>query len=243
MWTRTWWVRPVSRRHSTSAASRRIASRLPMGYGPLSAVTFDYRNLLAVGRRPRERGVDRAFGSLRNAGRRSRDSAARCCAPRIASRAPRARRRSWRRPAALTCPCRSGGRCPAGRRRQCPERLPPQWCSSALTSVPSGFPAAGWTTRPGRLVDDQQMLVLEDDPQRDVLRFVVSRRRLRDGEQESFAATDFQRRDRERRRRQGFQRSAADQGLQPLPRQGRDGIGKRTVQPPARMARLRARHR
>jgi hypothetical protein len=25
---------------------------------------------------------------------------------------------------------------------------PPQWCSSAFTSVPSGWPAAGWTTSP-----------------------------------------------------------------------------------------------
>ena len=33
---------------------------------------------------------------------------------------------------------------------------------------------------PGRLVDDQQMLVLEDDLERDVLRLVMRRRRRRD---------------------------------------------------------------
>ena len=29
-----------------------------------------------------------------------------------------------------------------------PDRLPAQWCSRALTSVPSGCPGAGWTTMP-----------------------------------------------------------------------------------------------
>ena len=29
-----------------------------------------------------------------------------------------------------------------------PERESPQWCRSALTTVPSGCPGAGWTTRP-----------------------------------------------------------------------------------------------
>src|SRR5688572_15675100 len=83
------------------------------------------------------------------------------------------------------------------------------------------------------------MLVLEGDPQRDVLRFVVSGRWLRDGEQESLASTDLQRRVAYRRGTEGFQGSAADEGLQPLPRQGRDGIGKSSVQPPALMARLK----
>ena len=39
----------------------------PMGYGSLAATAFDYRNLLAVGRRPRERGVEDAFRRLWNA--------------------------------------------------------------------------------------------------------------------------------------------------------------------------------
>ncbi len=32
-----------------------------------------------------------------------------------------------------------------------PDKVPSQWCSSAFTSVPSGFPAAGWTTNPAGL--------------------------------------------------------------------------------------------
>ena len=43
------------------------------------------------------------------------------------------------------------------------------WCSSAFTSVPVACPAAGCTTMPGRLVDDDDLLVLEQDVERDVL--------------------------------------------------------------------------
>ena len=88
---------------------------------------------------------------LGHARRRSRDSAGRSNAPRTAWPALRGRRRSWRRPAAPTCPCRCGGRSRAGRPRRCPTGVPPQWCSSALTSVPSRLPAAGWTTSPAGL--------------------------------------------------------------------------------------------
>ena len=91
----------------------------------------------------------------------------------------------------------------------------------------------------GRLVDDQQMLVLEDDPQRDVLRLVVSRRWLRNRKQERFASTDLQRRVANGRGPEGFQGAATDQSLQPFPGQGWDGIGKRAVQPPPLMARLK----
>ena len=72
-----------------------------------------------------------------------------------------------------TCPCRCGGRSPAARPRRCPTAMPPQWWSSALTSVPSRLPAAGMDDQPGGLVDHDQMLVLERDDERDVLRLVV----------------------------------------------------------------------
>ena len=54
--------------------------------------------------------------------------------------------------------------------------------------------------QPGGLVDDQQMLILEDNPQRDVLRFVVRGRGLRNGEQERLAAADLEGRVADRRR-------------------------------------------
>ncbi len=114
--------------------------------------------------------------------RRSPDSAARCCAGRIAPPAPHGRRRSWRRPAAPTCPCRSGGRSPAAPPRRCRSSRPAQWWSRALTRVPSKLPAAGMDDHPGRLVDDQQMLVLEDDVERDVLRLVMRRPGLGHGD-------------------------------------------------------------
>ena len=41
---------------------------------------------------------------------------------------------------------------------------------SAFTSVPSRWPTAGWTTRPGRLVEDEDFGVFEEDRERNVLR-------------------------------------------------------------------------
>ena len=49
---------------------------------------------------------------------------------------------------------------PGRRTPPMPDRLSPQWAISALTSVPLSWPAAGWTTRPGRLVDDDEVVVL-----------------------------------------------------------------------------------
>jgi hypothetical protein len=50
-----------------------------------------------------------------------------------------------------------------------PERLPPKWCRSALTSVPPGLPGAGWTTMPAGLSRTIEVVVLEDDVEGDVL--------------------------------------------------------------------------
>ena len=90
-----------------------------------------------------------------------------------------------------------------------------------------------------RLVDDQQMLVLEHDRQRDVLRLVVRGRRLGNRDAQRFLAADLGRRVADRLAA-GFDRAAADQRLQPLARQGRDGGGERAVEAPARMGGLQA---
>ena len=93
--------------------------------------------------------------------------------------------------------------------------------------------------QPGGLVDDQQMLVLEHDGQRDVLRFVVRRLRLGHRDAQAFVAADLGRRVAHRLAVR-LDRAAADQRLQPLARQGRHGIGERTVEPPAGMGGLQA---
>ena len=87
------------------------------------------------------------------------------------------------------------------------------------------------------LVHHQQMLVLKDNPQRNVLRNVVRRRWFGDGELEGFVPTNLRSRVANRNRRQGLQRPVPDECLQALPGQGRDCIGECTIQPPSRMAR------
>ncbi len=65
-----------------------------------------------------------------------------------------------------------------------PDSVSPQWAISALTSVPVWWPAAGCTTRPVGLVDDDDLVVLMQDRQRNRLAFGFGRlgRRHRDGE-------------------------------------------------------------
>ena len=97
------------------------------------------------------RAAHRAGGRRRDGRRRPRDRRARSNGRRTGGPALHARRRSWRRPAGPRCPCRCGGRCPGRATPPMPESWPRQWCSSALTSVPSRLPAAGWTTSPAGL--------------------------------------------------------------------------------------------
>src|SRR5690349_13720761 len=90
-----------------------------------------------------------------------------------------------------------------------------------------------------RLVDDQQMLVLEGDGQRNVLRLVVCGRWLGNGKAEALVAADL--RSWVSQRLPGdFDGAASNQRLEPLARQGRNRCGKRTVEAPARVGRLQA---
>ena len=50
-----------------------------------------------------------------------------------------------------------------------PDRLSPQCASSALTRVPVGVAGRGMDDQPGRLVDHDEVLVLEHDAERDGL--------------------------------------------------------------------------
>jgi len=65
-------------------------------------------------------------------------------------------------------PCRDGARCRPFDAADA-DRLVPQCAISALTSVPVAWPAAGCTTKALRLVDDDDVVVLEHDIERDVL--------------------------------------------------------------------------
>ena len=71
-----------------------------------------------------------------------------------------------------------------------PDRLGPQWASSALTSVPSAWPGAGWTTMPGGLDQDDQVLVLEQDLELARLRGGRGGARGRQVEHEALARFD-----------------------------------------------------
>ena len=84
-----------------------------------------------------------------------------------------------------------------------------------------------------RLVDDQQMIVLEDDLERDVLRLVMRRLRLGDGDLDRSPASAFTAGSRTGAPCGPRTAAAADQRLQPLARQGRHGGGQRPVEPPA----------
>ena len=58
-----------------------------------------------------------------------------------------------------------------------PERLSPQWAMSALTSVPVAMAGGGMDDEAGRLVDDDEVVILVDDVERDGFALRLRRRR------------------------------------------------------------------
>ena len=120
---------------------------------------------------------------------------------------------------------------PGRRTPPIPDRLSPQWAISAFTSVWSGLPGAGWTTRPGRLVDDQQVGVLEEDVEIERLGRRLGGLRLGNIDGEALAFFDLA--GRLFYCRSVSQRHAAtfDQRFHAAAREGRKGSRQRTVQP------------
>ena len=86
------------------------------------------------------------------------------------------------------------------------------------------------------LVHNEEVLVFEYDLERDVLRFVVRAFGFRNCETEVLVATDLGRGVADR----WFQRTAANQGFDPLARHCGQSRGERTVEPPAGVGRLQA---
>src|SRR5579872_2809679 len=85
-----------------------------------------------------------------------------------------------------------------------------------------------------RFVDNQQMLVLKHDLQRNVLWFVMCRLRLWNRNSHGFLAANLCRRIAQRLAI-GFYGAAANKCLEPLSREGRDRCCKRPIEPPSRM--------
>ena len=111
-----------------------------------------------------------------------------------------------------------------------PDRLAPQCAINALTSVPDRFPAAGCTTKPLRLVDHDQRIVLVDNIEGDILRLRLCRRIWRHDERDGVARIDAVPRIADC----GFVdcRSASqDQGLQARTREGGEALRQHTVKP------------
>ena len=174
MCTRIWWVRPVSSRHSTSAARPRRTARAP---APASPPACRPRSAppSACGRPD----AGRSPPSIRSTPPGSQPMPARCRS-RGLGRVGRAvhhrevaplevvrlelRRQPLVRGVGLGDDEQPGGvlvdpvhDARAGAARRSPTARRRQWCSSALTSVPSGAPGRRMHDEPGRLVDDDQM--------------------------------------------------------------------------------------
>ena len=177
---------------------RRVAQHvepLPVGHRALAlARGSTIAIFLRLLRRAGERGVDRPARAGAERRTRSRDSGARCCGRRIACASP-----SWARSCLATT---SSPDVSLSMRWTIPGRAtPPIPLSAAAAMVEQGIdhrPVAiargGVDDQPGGLVDDQQMLVLVDDAERDFLRLVVRRRGGGDGEGERLVALHLGRR-------------------------------------------------
>ena len=110
-----------------------------------------------------------------------------------------------------------------------PDRLSPQWAISALTSVPVRVAGGRMHDEAGRLVDDDQRVVLVDDSERN--RFAVGLglfgRRQIDGD--SVAGIDVRRRIADRARRD-LDLSVQDQRFEARARQRRNARGQHAVE-------------
>ena len=71
-----------------------------------------------------------------------------------------------------------------------PDRLSPQWAISALTSVPVAWPGGRMHHQAGRLVDDDDVVVLVDDVERDALALGLGRLRRRHLDRDDLAGVD-----------------------------------------------------
>ena len=120
-----------------------------------------------------------------------------------------------------------------------PESEPPQWWSSALTSVPSKLPAAGWTTRPAGLSTTSRCSSSKTMVSGMSCGSLCAGRRLGHLDAEALVAFDLGRRvaDRTAACADG---AASDQRLQALARKVGNGRGEGAVKAPAGMSGLQA---
>ena len=228
MCTRTWWVRPVSSLHSTSEASCRICN-------PLAPSFADDGDLLPVRGGAGERSVDRALSRLWNA----RDD--RKIAP-IHAVSRKLLGQSFVSNVGLGDHEQTGrilvdavdypGAGDAANTGQRPAAVMQQRVHQGAIRIA----CRRVDHKPRRLVDDQQVLVLENDPKRNVLRHIMRRLRLRDREAEALVAPYLGGRVAKCASIR-LESTALDQCLQPLARHGRHSVGKRAIEPPAGMAR------
>ncbi len=95
----------------------------------------------------------------------------------------------------------------------------------------------GMDDQPGRLVDDEEMLVLIGDDEGDILRLVMRRAGIGDGEDIMFVPADFRGRIADEAVGAVFvecgKRARADEGFKPFARDGREGRGEGAVEAPA----------
>ncbi len=119
---------------------------------------------------------------------------------------------------------------PGRRTPPMPERLSPQWAISAFTRVPVVVAGGGVDHHPARLVDDDDLVVLEQDIERDVLRRGRRRLRRRQRHRDGIAGVDAMARiadcaaaDRHL--------AGEDQRLEPRARQVGNRHGERAVEP------------
>ena len=155
----------------------------PMRHGPFPASAFDDRNLLAVGRRPRERSIDRALRCLRNAFHdRQITPVDRVGGKLLGETFVRdvglGDDQQTRR--ILVDPMDDSRPRHAADPRQAATAVVQQGVDQRAVGISGGR----MDDQSRRLVDDQQMFVLEHDPQRNILRHIVGGPGLRDGDAE-----------------------------------------------------------
>ena len=172
-WTRIWWVRPVSSRHSIKDANGRASgpnrSEHAVARARQLAAAAQHRHALAVKRTASDLAFDHAIAQRAGCPTPRRDRRARWCDWRIAWPGLPSPARSWRRPEAPTCPCPGDARCRAAASPPMPIRLVAAMGDQGIDQGAVGIARRGMHHQARWLVDDDQVLVLINHIERNIL--------------------------------------------------------------------------
>ena len=194
-WTRIWWVRPVSSRHSISDAKGRASGSEPFrsrdsGCAPVLPPPRKHRHALAVEGAAADLAFDHAIAQRAGCPTPRHDRRARWCDWRIAWPGLPSPARSWPPPASPEVSLSRRWTMPGRASPPMPIRLFAAMGDQGIDQGAVGIARRGMHHQPRRLVDHDQVLVLVNHVERNILAARRGGNRVGDGDVVGLAPFD-----------------------------------------------------